>query len=203
MQRVFAAFATVFARAIRPGSQAAPSRAQRQGVHLLGAVRSHAVLPGGAFELAARSLHGAGRLRIPAEASGPQRHAEEIDLGLCQRQSPVGTLPDGFHAAAGKMSGGGGGARPSQVPLQEQADEPGRQHHRAVGHHVRLGQVPPAKGAIKLHLLLDHDGYLPSFAVVTEGKHSELKVARSLASGSGYDSGHRPRLQRLRVVRAR
>ena len=36
------------------------------------------------------------------------------------------------------------------------------------------------KGAIKLHLLLDHDGYLPSFAVVTEGKHSELKVARSL-----------------------
>jgi len=36
------------------------------------------------------------------------------------------------------------------------------------------------KGAIKLHLLLDHDGYLPSFAVVTEGKQSELKVARSL-----------------------
>src|SRR5215813_5796309 len=36
------------------------------------------------------------------------------------------------------------------------------------------------KGAIKLHLLLDHDGYLPSFAVVTEGKHSEVAVARSL-----------------------
>jgi hypothetical protein len=36
------------------------------------------------------------------------------------------------------------------------------------------------KGAIKLHLLLDHDGYLPSFAVVTEGKKSELKVARTL-----------------------
>jgi hypothetical protein len=36
------------------------------------------------------------------------------------------------------------------------------------------------KGAIKLHLLLDHDGYLPSFAVVTDGKHSELQVARSL-----------------------
>jgi hypothetical protein len=27
---------------------------------------------------------------------------------------------------------------------------------------------------------LDHDAYLPSFAVVTEGKHSELQVARSL-----------------------
>src|SRR5450755_326622 len=36
------------------------------------------------------------------------------------------------------------------------------------------------KGAIKLHLLLDHDGYLPSFAVVTEGKTSEIKVARAL-----------------------
>jgi hypothetical protein len=36
------------------------------------------------------------------------------------------------------------------------------------------------KGAIKLHLLLDHDGYLPPFAVVTEGKTSEIKVARTL-----------------------
>jgi hypothetical protein len=36
------------------------------------------------------------------------------------------------------------------------------------------------KGAIKLHLLLDHDGYLPSFAVVTEGKAHEIRVARTL-----------------------
>jgi hypothetical protein len=36
------------------------------------------------------------------------------------------------------------------------------------------------KGAIKLHLLLDHNVYLPSFAVVTEGKRSEPEVARSL-----------------------
>jgi len=41
------------------------------------------------------------------------------------------------------------------------------------------------KGAIKLHLLLDHDGYLPSFAVVTEGKYSELKVARALHLEAG------------------
>ena len=33
------------------------------------------------------------------------------------------------------------------------------------------------KGAIKLHMLLDHDGYLPSCGVVTEGKAGELKVA--------------------------
>jgi hypothetical protein len=41
------------------------------------------------------------------------------------------------------------------------------------------------KGAIKLHLLLDHDGYLPSFAVVTEGRASELKVARTLRFAPG------------------
>jgi hypothetical protein len=41
------------------------------------------------------------------------------------------------------------------------------------------------KGAIKLHLLLDHDGYLPAFAVVTEGKTSEINVARTLRFAPG------------------
>jgi Domain of unknown function (DUF4372)/Transposase DDE domain len=41
------------------------------------------------------------------------------------------------------------------------------------------------KGAIKLHLLLDHDGYLPAFAVVTEGRISEIKVARTLRFDPG------------------
>jgi hypothetical protein len=34
-------------------------------------------------------------------------------------------------------------------------------------------------------VLLDHDGYLPSFAVVTEGKTSEIKVARTLRFAPG------------------
>ncbi len=34
------------------------------------------------------------------------------------------------------------------------------------------------KGAVKLHLLLDHDGYLPSFAVITDRWISEIEVAR-------------------------
>jgi hypothetical protein len=41
------------------------------------------------------------------------------------------------------------------------------------------------EGAIKPHLLLDHDGYLPSFATVTEGKRSELEVARGLRLQAG------------------
>lgn len=36
------------------------------------------------------------------------------------------------------------------------------------------------KGAVKLHLLLDHDGYLPCFAVITERKVSDVKVAHTL-----------------------
>jgi hypothetical protein len=41
------------------------------------------------------------------------------------------------------------------------------------------------KGAIKLHLLLDHDGYLPCFAIITEGKVSDVKVARQFRFDPG------------------
>lgn len=37
-----------------------------------------------------------------------------------------------------------------------------------------------SKGAVKLHLVLDHDGYLPQFAVVTDGQSSDIEVARKL-----------------------
>jgi DDE family transposase/uncharacterized protein DUF4372 len=51
-----------------------------------------------------------------------------------------------------------------------------------------------AKGAAKLHLVLDHDGHLPRYAVLTEGKASELKVAREWQFASGtilvFDRGY-------------
>jgi hypothetical protein len=37
------------------------------------------------------------------------------------------------------------------------------------------------KGAVKLNLLLDHDGYLPVFANITEGKEHEINTARLLS----------------------
>src|SRR5207237_10449474 len=50
------------------------------------------------------------------------------------------------------------------------------------------------KGAGKLHLLLDHDGYLPSFAVITEGKKHEVRVARQMRFTPGtslvFDRGY-------------
>jgi hypothetical protein len=42
-----------------------------------------------------------------------------------------------------------------------------------------------AKGAIKLHLLLDHDGYLPTYCLMTEGRVHEINVARTLELPAG------------------
>ena len=41
------------------------------------------------------------------------------------------------------------------------------------------------KGAVKLHCLLDHDGYLPSVVVITEGKRHDVRVARTLRFDPG------------------
>lgn len=41
------------------------------------------------------------------------------------------------------------------------------------------------KGAVKLHLLLDHEGYLPSYAVITEGRQHESTVAKTLTFAQG------------------
>lgn len=41
------------------------------------------------------------------------------------------------------------------------------------------------KGAIKLHVLLDHDGYLPVYAHVTEGNVPEIEIARALSLPKG------------------
>ena len=50
------------------------------------------------------------------------------------------------------------------------------------------------KGAAKLHLVLDHDGYLPRFAVLTEGRTPEINVAREFQFAPGtivvFDRGY-------------
>jgi hypothetical protein len=37
------------------------------------------------------------------------------------------------------------------------------------------------KGAVKLHLLLDHDGYLPSFAYISNGKNHDVTIAQKIS----------------------
>jgi len=55
-------------------------------------------------------------------------------------------------------------------------------------------QYRRTKGAVKLHLLLDHQGLLPSFALITEGRVHESRVARSLRFEPGtivvFDRGY-------------
>lgn len=51
-----------------------------------------------------------------------------------------------------------------------------------------------AKGAAKLHLVLDHQGHLPRYAVLTEGKASDLTIARAMHFEPGtilvFDRGY-------------
>lgn len=41
------------------------------------------------------------------------------------------------------------------------------------------------KGAVKLHLMLDHGGYLPRFAVITDGKGQDVTVGRTFSFEKG------------------
>ena len=63
--------------------------------------------------------------------------------------------------------------------------QPGYLGDRSLCQPLRLGAVPMDKGAVKLHLLIDHDWYLPSCAVITEGNQHEVKVAKTLAFAPG------------------
>jgi hypothetical protein len=51
-----------------------------------------------------------------------------------------------------------------------------------------------AKGALKLHLVLDHDGCLPCYAVITEGKRGDITEARKIDFAPGtlivFDRGY-------------
>lgn len=55
--------------------------------------------------------------------------------------------------------------------------------------HYALG-----KSAMKLHLSLDHDGFIPNFATITEGKVSDIEVGRTLSYSKGsiivFDKGY-------------
>lgn len=47
-----------------------------------------------------------------------------------------------------------------------------------------------AKGAVKLHLLLDHDGYLPVFVHITDGKTHEIRATKeAIIRGFSFPKG--------------
>ena len=42
-----------------------------------------------------------------------------------------------------------------------------------------------AKGGVKVHVLLDHSDYMPAYAVITEGKRADVRIAQSLELNRG------------------
>ena len=55
-------------------------------------------------------------------------------------------------------------------------------------------QYKRAKGAGKLHMVLDHDGYLPSYAVLSDGKTADITAAKGMTFAAGtmlvFDRGY-------------
>jgi hypothetical protein len=63
------------------------------------------------------------------------------------------------------------------------------------------------KGALKLHLVLDHDGCLPCYAVLSDGKCGDIQQARQMSFAPGtilvFDRGYADYGWWLRLTRAR
>jgi hypothetical protein len=55
-------------------------------------------------------------------------------------------------------------------------------------------QYKRSKGAVKLHLVLDHDGYLPQYAVLSDGKEADISAAKKMSFAPGtmlvFDRGY-------------
>jgi len=135
-------------------------------------------LPDGAFELAARSLHGTGRLRIAAQASGHQHRTEEIDPGVRQRPSSVELYESVFMQLLEKCQAETATRSRRKFRFKNKLmslDAASSNCRRPCS----TGQVPAAQGRDQTTLLLDHDGYLPR-SQCDRRKYSELRVARSL-----------------------
>jgi len=66
-------------------------------------------------------------------------------------------------------------------------------------------QYKRTKGAVKLHMVLDHDGYLPSYAVITDGKTADITAAKSMTFAPGtmlvFDRGYTDHNWWLRLSR--
>jgi hypothetical protein len=62
-----------------------------------------------------------------------------------------------------------------------------------------------AKGAVKLHMVLDHDGYLPGYAVMTDGRTADITAAKGMVFAPDtilvFDRGYADHAWWLRLTR--
>ena len=176
----------------RPQAQ---RRAQRQGLHLLGPVGSHVVLPVGVDQQFARHQQRFGRQRRQAAASGPVRRAQALHPGLCQRAPPQPLFEDLFYRLL--------------ETARSQAQQSGIRHKFRFKNQLLSidattielcdsvfdwAQFHRTTGTVKLHLMLDLDGLLPCYGVITDGKQHEVTVTRQWEFAPGtilaFDRGY-------------
>ena len=153
-------------------------------IQFLGPFRGHVVLSGRPGQEPAGDMRWVGLLSGQAASLGLESGAQQIHPVLRQHAPSLANVPRSFLRNADFLPAGC--ARQTQIPIQKQTPEPGQFHHLVVFGLVSLAKFRRTKGAVKLHLLLDHDGYLPSYAYISEGKKHDVTIARRvpLAPGS-------------------
>ena len=175
-----------------------PGGTARAGVHLLGPICRDAVRPARARAFAARDLWRLGQLRGQVGASGraaPRRST----LAYANAHRPWALYQAVFYQVL---------ARCREVA----APKPFRFKNKLLSLDATVidlcAEMFPwavfrrTKGAVKLHFTLDHDGYLPTFLVITDGKHHEgTDGAGSRRFSAEHDLGLRQGVHRLRLVR--
>jgi hypothetical protein len=144
---------------------------------LLGPVCGHAVLPSGAGAVVAEICGGLaaseGKLRHLGLPDAPKRST----LAYANEHRPWQLYRSVFYQLLGRCRAvaGGHGFRFKNKLLSLDATLIELCATVFDWAHYRR-----TKGAVKLHLLLDHQGLLPSYALVTEGRAHESRVARTL-----------------------
>ena len=131
------------AQRLRTHGQGDGSGISQQRAVELEPVRDHAVLPVGPGAFAAGNRRRTQELRRQA---GPfwDRSADTLVAVLRQRAPDLATVREGVLWTVRGCRGQG--RRQKEVPLQEQAGQPGFDRDRPVPVDVRLGEIPPHQG---------------------------------------------------------
>lgn len=183
--------AVVFASRVRTCGARAPRRASCPRVHLLGPVCGHAVCHLGRAQ-SLREICGGlaaseGKLRHLGLPDAPRRST----LAYANEHRPWQLYESVFYQllARCRSVAGSHGFRFKNKLLSLDASL-----IELCASVFDWAKYQRTKGAVKLHLLLDHQGLLPSFAVVTEGRVHESRIARTLRLEPGtivvFDRGY-------------
>lgn len=118
---------------------------------------------------------------------GIQRPPSRSTLSYANKHRPASLYRDLFYTTLDQFRANGklGSHRPKKFRF--------RNHLRSLDSTVislclelfPWAKFKRAKGGVKVHVLLDHDDYMPSFVQITDAKEADIKIARSLDLNAG------------------